>query len=404
MSHINVTQEKRADRAAEQKAVTPGRPATRNGSKADSPEIPMNDSALPSSHPQGFRDPLSLSGPGVIGNAVPLDSSISPRDEEMALETPSKSATHEPLEHALTSNPWDGTHTNQPAAGELESDPITQLSQASTSLLKYTTPAPITIDLPEAPPDPPPPALSSALREDLTSFEQDIYTHINWANERQRRIITTLEDIKRALRLLAPGISNVGSLMDKNGIFSLLLHNFTTRMDESIQRAETSTAAIFGRTDQIMNDLANVRRSCYDTMNVDANDTVIRTLTFRLDSIESSIAEIKRSIYQRQPDQHARTSQLPNPFQPPEPNMKTRPTIPVPHTATTNVPLTPAHQKKPADTMSIIEIQQELNSGTTGKNRKKTLTSQLTVRATLHPDTPAALELSIACTRVLDYL
>ena len=26
------------------------------------------------------------------------------------------------------------------------------------------------------------------------------------------------------------------------------------------------------------------------------------------------------------------------------------------------------------------------------------------VRATLHPDAPAALELSIACTRVLDYL
>ena len=194
-----------------------------------------------------------------------------------------------------------------------------------------------------------------------------------------------VEDIKRALRLLAPGISNVGSLMDKDGIFSLLLHKFTTRMDESIQKAETSTAAIFGRTDQIMNDLANVRRSCSDTMNVDANDATTKTLTSRLDLIESSIAEIKRSIYQRQPDQRARTSQLPSPFQPPEPNMKTRPTIPAPHAATANLPPTPAHQKKPADTMSIIEIQQELGSGTTGKNRTKTLTSQLTKLMTMAP-------------------
>ena len=61
--------------------------------------------------------------------------------------------------------------------------------------------------------------------------------------------------------------------------------------------------------------------------------------------------------------------------------MKTRPTIPTSHTATTILPLTPAHQKKPADTMSIIEIQQELSSGTAGKSRKKTLTSHLMTMA-----------------------
>ena len=129
-----MTQEKRADRAAERKAVTPGRPTTRTS----------------------LRDPLSLSGPGVIGNIVPLDNSVSPRDEEMTPITPSKPMPHEPLEHALTSNPWDGTHTNQPAIGNLESDPIGHLSQASANLLEYATPIPITIDLPESPPDPPP--------------------------------------------------------------------------------------------------------------------------------------------------------------------------------------------------------------------------------------------------------
>lgn len=65
--------------------------------------------------------------------------------------------------------------------------------------------------------------------------------------------------------------------------------------------------------------------------------------------------------------------------------MKTRPTIPTSHTATTILPLTPAHQKKPADTMSIIEIQQELSSGTAGKSRKKTLTSHLTKLMTMAP-------------------
>jgi hypothetical protein len=138
-----------------------------------------------------------------------------------------------------------------------------------------------------------------------------MYNSSDWTTTNQLHTASTLEDIKRALRLLTPHISELDALFNENSFFPLMFHKFTVMLGDSIQKSEASAAAISGKTDQILNSLMN-GATPLEPMNIDGRDDPVKTLTSRLDSIKSSITEIKRALLQRRPDQQVQNPQNPS--------------------------------------------------------------------------------------------
>jgi hypothetical protein len=348
---------------------------SRSSSRTDSPIIYATEIVQPSPRPGSFpRDAQRLMGPAVPGTGTTPGV---PPEDRTTLTTPSQ---------PMPQTPMTDIDSSEPTSGELMRDPISQFSDADTDTdqLEYATPTPtrrptpIEICLPEAPSIPPPPHFSDAQDGANSGFEQDMYNSANWSTTNQLRTASTLEDIKRALRLLTPHISELDALFNENGFFPLMFYKFTGILEESTRKAEASAAVIIGKTDQILNSLTG-GDSRPDPMIIDGKDDPVKSLTSRLDSIESSISEIKRALLQRRPDQQGQAVQNP-------PNMPQRTAPPrAPPPPIIADPTPPPPQKKPVDTMSILEIQQELMSGSASKNRKRNLSNQVSRLMTMAP-------------------
>jgi hypothetical protein len=227
-------------------------------------------------------------GPAVPGTGTPPGILL---EDRTTLTTPSQ-----PAPQTLMTD----IDSSEPTSGELMCDPISQFSNADTDMdqLKYATPTltcqptPIEICLPEAPSIPPLPHFSDTQDGANSGFKQNMYNSANWSITNQLRTASTLEDIKRVLRLLTPHIRKLDALFNENGFFPLMFHRFTGILEDSVWKMEASVAAILGRTDQILNSLMG-GDTHPEPMIVDGKDDPVKSLTSRLDSIELLISEIK---------------------------------------------------------------------------------------------------------------